>query len=716
MLKVNSGDTPNLIIDISGDSDTTQKMDIYTGYLKDAIVNSINPIFDNEITEFKPEQKSLNFYLFFSAFENTETLSQIKPYCEDLFEFYLNDTLKSLVNGAKTTITEPKTILQAINIPAPKSFFNYHKQAHTIYEERPYVVQDPVQSIINVLPTKEGIPIFYNSFTIPFSKNIPKWGNDNLGFSNKTFLYNSFLLMDFYTTNNPLTQKKIMSTPIYVNGRYMGYEHSVSNTKQVRPSFYLDNTSEGFSIIWLKKYKIDKLYVKFSFWDALNGLQIQLIPSSESSTTKKWVQNANTFKQDNLYLEYDFNYVNKSYKIKEFNDVSGLYDKQTTNLDFYQLVYDEYFAKLKPIMNVRPFRDDLNTDEPLVDNIILGMSKVSLNDEVETTFNDAEPIIKHINKHYFLGIDLPIFHLFDTGKVPVKDRALSFFEARFGVDGLYSHDLGDIILTNTTETGLLVKKISISNIKIVNKNSFIEGNVLVYNKFTKTPVNISPSKYICDTLFTYPGSSFYMRADPIRQPYNDLQTSLYNKQAEMYSSFYYDETNNKVVAKPKQDISTILSKIAVPKKINFIESLFMGGSAKYKIAEANKYYNVAVKGLTLSDKDVNILLRSEVLEKGGTTNKYNLLFPASLEKLAHKTDEYRDFGVSIRTTLSPQYPDFDKKLSITLNTSLQFGKEFFKLFIATNDNITITYNIEINFVDTADKPYKKIIPCSLKYT
>ena len=716
MLKINSGETPNLIVDISAESDSTQKMDTYVGFLGDAIKASINPIFDNEVTEFKPAQTNLNFYVFFSAYENIDKLNIIKPFCEDKFEFYLKDTLNSLVNSAINTITDPKTILQNTGIPAPKPLNNFNKSSDVIYNETPYLVQDPVQSIVNTLPTKEGIPIFYNSFSLPFSKNLPKWGNDNLGFTNKTFLYNSFLLMDFYTTNNPLTQKKVMSTPIYVNGRYMGYEDDVLDGKQIRPAFYLGNDSEGYSVIWLKKYKLDKLYVKFSFWDSLNGTQIQLIPSSEGSVEKKWVQNANVFRQDNLYLEYTFNYKTQNYIIKEFNDITGGYDISSNSWDFFQLVYDVYFNKLKHEMNVRPTRQNHKIDFASADNINLGMDKNSLNTQIETSFNDVGPNYENINKKYFLNIDLPIFHLFDNGHVSMKDKALSYFESRFATNGIYSQELGEIEITNTTKSDLLIKRINVSNIKLTNKNNFVGGKVIVVNKFKKTPIEDKTSKYVCDTLFTYPATTFYKRSEPIRVPYNTLQTSLYNKQAEMYSSFYYDEVNNKVVAKPAQDISTVLSKIPVPKKIGFIKSLFMGGSGKFTMLEKNKVYDVAVKGLTLNDKDMNILLRSEVLEKGGTTKKYDLLFPATLEKLSHRTEEFRDFGVTINTTLSPQYTSFDKNLNIKLASKVTFGKNFFKLFIATNDDITISYDIEIDFVDTSDNQFKKIIPCTLKYT
>lgn len=720
MLKINNFFTtlPQLTFQCTNDEGSNQKEDTYNQFLKNAIDGSINGIFDNEVTEFKPDTEGINYYIYFSSFKNTEELNQLKPNLEDSFEFHVNDSLSILSNDAKKTITNPKTFLQSVGIPVPKPFFHFHQKEIEVLEQMPYVILDPIEQLTVDTPTDEGIPVFYNSFALPFSENLPKWDTDALGFSNKTFLYNSFLLMDFYTTNNPLTQKKIMSIPVYVNGRYMDYETNTKGITQLRPCFYLNNNTEGFSIMWLKNYNLNNLYIKYSFWDALNGDQLPLIPSSLYSSDKKWVQNPNAFKQENLYLECRLNYTTKNYGLYEYNNELGTYNIKVNTFDLYELIYDEYFSKLTKIPNEHPVNSTI--EQVKGDDIILFMTNSELNKQVDTNLNNTsgyDVINKKYNQQH-KGILAKMLHsIFEKQQVALKDKALSYFEKKFDENSIYNQDLGTITIKNTFDKDLLIKNIFITNVSIENKNNFIQGDVITVNKYYKTPVTELNSAFKCDTIFTFPGSNFYKKLNPIRVPYDSLQTAVFNHQATLYDNYYYDESNNKIVEKPKEDINAIIKQVVAPtKKISLFVKLLTGGAAQIPYILNKKQYNTTVKGLTMNDKELNLLLRNDVLEKGGTTKRYESLFPANEEKLKHKKEDYRDFSVTILTSLQPQYDTFEKGLEINLNTDMIFGSEFFKLFISTNDDITIKYNVNITFMDTDDKLYNKIIPCSLKYT
>jgi hypothetical protein len=721
MLKIQyTENTPALILNITGTEDSTQREDLYKGYLAEVTKSAINPIFDNEVTEFKPESAEVEFNIFFSAYKNTDWLAQLKPYVEENFTFHLNDSVRLLAGQSQEQLTNPKTLQQQTGIPTPPPVFKFHKKKAQLLEEEPYVVLDPVVHLTESKPTSEGVPVFYNSFALPFAKKLAKWGEDPMGFSNKSFLYNSFLLLDFYTTNNPLTQKKVMSIPVYVNGRYMAYEQNGKQINQVRPAMYLNNATEGYSLIWLRNHQFNKLYVKFSFWDALSGEQITLIPSSDLSTHKKWVQNPKTFKTENLYLEYTFDYTNKQYKIREYNDSVDAYNIITTSFDLYQLVYDEFFSKLNRIPNTKPFRNAVTDTEVAGDDINLFMSSAGLDVSVDATFNDVESSLTHIDraynqKHRSLMV-FGLHNVFQRRKVALRDKALGFFDRQFSEAKFYTQNLGTLSLTNSTDKTLLVRKMEVKNVRIENKNNFIEGQPIVVNQFTRTSVDQLASDYTTNTFFTFKGSSFFRKLNSLRQPFDSVENAIFNKQADMYSHYYYDEENNKVAEKSPEDINALVQQLTQAKKETLFKNLLMGGVGVFKWIKQGKQQEARIKGLTMNEKDLNTLLRSDVLEKSGGKQGYELLFPATNEKLVKKTEEYRDYGVTINTKLSPQFTEFEKGLTMNLTSEINFGNQFFKLFISANDMLTIKYDVVIQLVDDLGNSYKKIIPCVLKYT
>ena len=209
---------------------------------------------------------------------------------------------------------------------------------------KPYFVRDIIGESVIKEPALNGLPIFYNSFTIPFLGNKENWINDPLLYTNKSYFYNSFLLMEFYDSPSNLNQNRVQSIPIFVNSRYNLFEKSTNKLFfHERPCFKLTEGVEGFSFFFLNNYITNEFYVRFSFWDSLSGNQIPLIPSSTQEYGKKWIQDPNTFKQEVRYLKYVLDYGNKTYKIFEYNYETNLYDLERTDFDLYELFFDTYF-------------------------------------------------------------------------------------------------------------------------------------------------------------------------------------------------------------------------------------------------------------------------------------------------------------------------------------------------------------------------------------
>ena len=92
-------------------------------------------------------------------------------------------------------------------------------------------------------------------------------------------------------------------------------QNILNNTINERPCFKLKEGDEGYSFFFLNNYINNEFYVKFSFWDALNGNKILLVPSSKQEKSKKWFQKADGFKNEIRYLKYVLDFESKKYNI-----------------------------------------------------------------------------------------------------------------------------------------------------------------------------------------------------------------------------------------------------------------------------------------------------------------------------------------------------------------------------------------------------------------
>ena len=335
-----------------GSEDTASDTDFYySKLLEKAGLNSINLVFDTELIEFSPISPTLNFFIYFLEYKDMNFNDNIVKNIEPAFSNYIQ-TANNVLYGNTNNYSVYDFKQNNANVSI-RNEFEVSKSQVQIAQNKPYLVSDAVRELNQVLPQNNGIPYFYDTFTFPFSKKIDSWKDLSNKFSNRSFLYNSFLLMEIYNSADPAKQKRIMSIPVFVNSRYMMYERSVNGVKQLRPSFLLKPGCEGYSFNFLKKYNINTFFVKFSFWDALSGIKIQLMPSNVNSKSKKGIQSASNFVKNNEYLMYKMNYDKLTYQIFEYNVGTKQFDLEAYDFDLYQLAYDDYWAG-KLIPNTRP--------------------------------------------------------------------------------------------------------------------------------------------------------------------------------------------------------------------------------------------------------------------------------------------------------------------------------------------------------------------------
>jgi hypothetical protein len=318
----------------------------------ESLVN-INGIVDFESAEFKPNESKLEVDLFFLRYIEDGEIDTISSYLEKDFTDYHAKVLEVSKNIKTSELFEIKS---SDNLRAVKFDNEKLLSATEINSEKPYVVIDPMVELRKKYPAKPGRPHFYNTFTFPFWDKKDLWGGLKYGFNNKTYTYSSFLLLEIFDDYNVETQKRITTIPIYVSDRYLFNEKTkgtdtTAGIEQKRPVFNLTEGVDGYSFFFLKNYIKTDFYVKFYFWDALNGKKIQFIPSSKNNVGKKWLQDVENFDQKELYLKYDLDYTKKSYTIYDFNDRTNEYDLETDHIDLYEFAYDDYWSQISALNN-----------------------------------------------------------------------------------------------------------------------------------------------------------------------------------------------------------------------------------------------------------------------------------------------------------------------------------------------------------------------------
>lgn len=193
------------------------------------------------------------------------------------------------------------------------------------------------------------MPSFYNSFSYLYSdvKNVYK-----NNFTRQSFFYDSFIRIDFYTTPDLHTRKRVFTKLIYNNKRYLGTELGFNSEIQPSPQYILDQECDGFVINWLSVSPITDLYAVFSYYNAFpepgreTANRISLVPSPRGQVIKnKWVVDTSYMNPEEFYVKYSLNTTSKSYSINLYDPTTLDFTITTDLIDLFEFKNDAYWAK-----------------------------------------------------------------------------------------------------------------------------------------------------------------------------------------------------------------------------------------------------------------------------------------------------------------------------------------------------------------------------------
>jgi hypothetical protein len=451
MLKNRVTDADLTLSTIVYSEDYSSDRDFYNSKLLNLTTNGVvNGVIDSEIYEYKPEQISeINLNIFFLRYIQNNEYTELRKYVESGLDTQYNKTkiTMGLINSQGVTITK------AFNNVFETRQSNGLRETPVLAErtltklqeliQKPYYVRDKVGESFLKKPIKSGLPVYYNTFAFPFWDAKDKWVKEPLLFSNKPYFYNSFLLLEFYDSPLTVTQNRIQSIPVFVNSRYNITEKNITNNFHYeRPCFKLTDGVDGFSFFFLNNYITNEFYVKYSFWDALNGKKIQLLPSSNLDVNKKWIQDPNEFDQNLRYVKYVVNYETKTYKMFEYNPITKAYDTERANYDLYELEFDPYY-KRRVVFNDKPIdsKTSVVTTE-LVNPLSFTIKNLYTNNFVGSGASGKLPRLTESSNSTFLGITNDFLLSFDAYlanlptktfgvltntelKIPVVDRTIN---------------------------------------------------------------------------------------------------------------------------------------------------------------------------------------------------------------------------------------------------------------------------------------------------
>lgn len=190
-----------------------------------------------------------------------------------------------------------------------------------------------------------GIPATVSATTTFNLTN--KWTNSYLPTFAPTEIYyfsrpfiKSFFKLDFYDTNNPLTQKNYFTViiPTQQGEREdVIVSPSLPISKIKRPKFILDylGDKEGFFFYWLTDRNfldLTTFYMSAKFFDAKNGVFVPMINLSQAVLP---IGNRFNFTNPAQYFYYKvvFNYTNKTYEV--FNATTN---GRVTTINWFEYV------------------------------------------------------------------------------------------------------------------------------------------------------------------------------------------------------------------------------------------------------------------------------------------------------------------------------------------------------------------------------------------
>jgi len=488
----------------------------------------VNGIIDSEIYEYKPETSyELNFNIFFLKYLQENDIAEITPYIESNFTDHILKIKRGFglapleVGGSiEVAFNNAFELKQDNGLREAKVKDQLQVSNSSAISSLPYFVNDKI-GLANILtPKQSGLPVFYNSFTLPYWDKKDSWVSNNLLYKNKPFFYNSFLLMEFFDSPTNITQTRIQSTPIFINGKYNIKEKtSANNIIHERPCFKLKEGDEGYSFFFLDNYIKNEFYVKFSFWDALNAKKILLVPSSKQEKSKKWFQKTNGFKNETRYLKYVLDFETKKYNIFEYDIKTDSFTIERTDFDLYELAYDEYFENniienIKPVdVDLTPPIDPVNPLSFKLKNLILdnyqgnkhttplASTKPQLDEFVSDTYVLGCGLLINSFANYIVSKPTKLFTNFqqNTYTIPIYNDT---------VNG-YSDSLKLISANNVDDITWKIRKLEFNNVSVITNNNIY--NTTYYTE-RETNWNVVDKYRVAEAL-VIPDTSVYTTTD-----------------------------------------------------------------------------------------------------------------------------------------------------------------------------------------------------------
>jgi hypothetical protein len=477
---------------------------------KDGIVNSllsseIQTINDYEITSFSPLTSTMTFDIFFYLF---------------------------ITNEMQEYDNFPKEF--------SKSYRQYFGEMQSHYD--------------SIEPPPSGFPTFWNSLQYPFYARYKDWFDYPEGkppvlrktrFEPKAYEYNSFLKMNFYTTPNTNTQELLFESIIYMNPRWCSRECD-ENGSWLRPTFNLNNTTDGYYMHWLNNFDadnndddIDNFYVTFQFWNAGNvpsGRNINLIPTHKDLDYKKWVQTTD-FNYQMMYLRCEVNYLTKTYKFYEFEKATNGWHTlaETNNWKLHQLVFtDSELYATNPNIYVQNeiCSQILPIIPPAIDfGITVTSDHFNLNRRLDIVGDDLIPPG---------GTDFP-FHIIRTELLEYVNSFMP--NPDYSLRDIEPTTTGVITIKNNSNTVWYLKDIEIEFGYLNLLNKFIERQEPVGCDYRYTRISQSRKQILGDnmvyTLATIPQPNMdYVEGSNFNQDFDTLQPSFQY----FYENSIYDDT------------------------------------------------------------------------------------------------------------------------------------------------------------------------------
>jgi hypothetical protein len=656
----------------------------------------INNIVDTDVVEFKPERaKAINFNLFFLRYFQTEDYSKILPYIESGFVDHYTNTKMELgllnADGTQPDVAYNSflDIRQDNLLRAPAQDGDLNKPNTDVLKDSGMVVFNETLQTNLKKPVKPGIPIFYNSFTIPYWDKYGDWNTNSLLFKNKPYFYNSLMLMEIFDTPNNIKQKRLLSIPVYINPRYnLNEKPSGYNFLVERPCFNLTNGCDGYSLFFLNKSDYTDLYVRFSFWDALNGRKIALIPSSDDKN-KKWFQKSTTFKPESVYLKYSLDYINKTYIISEFDYTTNTFDLVRTNIDLYEFAFDQYFEKfnvtnIKPVDGLlpqptptplNPFRfsiNNLNRDiyhKIDANNTNLNIFNLTINNSDTYLGGTGELLLRYndyVNTVY--GKNITFFCLKqNTITIPVINKTYTG----------YSNNIIDFKVRNTDTSTWKISTVDFTDIVLGLDNSIISGNTAT-NTLYKDQILCEALTVIDNTILDTEINSFISPPDSfiIETPNNIWAVSKILFYEVDIFNFILDNTNFSYVNYYLNNILNLLGKSVnnnneteADKRIYYKLKY-----AEIKKTDNNLYKTIITEIGRLLENDKYDLYRSKVIKYVNdyfTTNDHLQYLSTYLNLVYKKNNNFNLADAKILSELTPEF------VKLKANTGFDLVEGFF---------------------------------------